>query len=275
MNTKLKRRILLLILIGIIAFGYIIYEKTQIVKSYDKQEKLYEFDEETKRQELEMMQSIIKDKKEHRIAINKMLEEEKIKKEQEKKLKEQEELKIKKEKEIKKQQSEIQYVGKIIFDGDNISWELKNMLNNQLKLIPKKILNEFYNSNFDIVLTNKSISKNYYHGSIKGSIAGLFSCPDNKIYIETRKNAINKATLHEFGHFLDYLYDSISFSDEFIKIYEEEKNLLNVYSVDGHYKSNNQEFFGEVFKEVIKNPSKTKKEVPKSYNFIMNCINNL
>ena len=87
--------------------------------------------------------------------------------------------------------------------------------------------------------------------------------------------AIDYALVHEFGHVLDSLTGWDSMKADFKNIFNKEKDTLDVYSIDEHYKSNEREFFAEVFQEYIINPDSCESSAPEAFQFIKNKINEI
>lgn len=134
--------------------------------------------------------------------------------------------------------------------------------------IPRSVLELFKQDNWKFVLTSKDIATNYYEKDI-GSIAGITRLDEHIIYIENRESAISRATIHEIGHFYDFVHNGISVSDEFIDIWKEESNgLLGLKGVDRHDISNSQEFFAEVFQQKILDCRGAYRVAPKATRFI-------
>ena len=68
-----------------------------------------------------------------------------------------------------------------------------------------------------------------------------------------------------------------SLSDEFIEIYEAEKDSFKVtgYSSDFHYKDNSQEFFAEAFQMYVYDSATLQSSAPRTFEFVKNCIDSL
>mgnify|MGYP002868186309 CR=1 FL=1 len=78
------------------------------------------------------------------------------------------------------------------------------------------------------------------------------------------------------GHIIDYLSNWASETDEFRTIYEEEKGtFVEVGREDNNSISSTTEFFAEVLNQAILYPDSCKKSAPKSYEYVLNIINNL
>lgn len=166
------------------------------------------------------------------------------------------------------------YDNYIEIDG-NVNDEILNYLKNKLILIPNSILSSYFNSGGKIIITDKNISKTYYSEYNLGKIVGLHDNKKNIVYISNSEYAIDYSLVHEFGHVLDSATNWSSMNDDFKNIFSKEKETLDVYSVDNHYKTNEREFFAEVFQEYIINPEKCKQTAPKAFEFIKSKIDEL
>lgn len=85
--------------------------------------------------------------------------------------------------------------------------------------------------------------------------------------IITIKN--RKSLLHEIGHYVDFKCNRISDTDNFIKIYNQEK--YNTYENEYNI-SSNREYFAESFKNYILYENKVKHKTPKTYEYILKCL---
>lgn len=157
-------------------------------------------------------------------------------------------------------------------EGNIKSRHIKKLLK-VIETIPSHILECFNEHGFQVVLTDVNIAERYYHDTSLGDIAGLFVENESTIYISSKRNYINHSTIHEFGHFFDYINDWSSLSKDFTNIYIEEKDNLKIISHDNHYKSNSSEFFATSFQQYLNNPEKLKNEVPKTYNYLKEMLN--
>ena len=154
---------------------------------------------------------------------------------------------------------------------DNIVIYLKKKLN----LIPDNILSSYFDKGGTILLTSKNISETYYSKYDFGEIVGLHDANKNVVYMSNSEYAIDYALVHEFGHVLDSLTGWDSMKADFKNIFNKEKDTLDVYSIDEHYKSNEREFFAEVFQEYIINPDSCESSAPEAFQFIKNKINEI
>lgn len=163
--------------------------------------------------------------------------------------------------------SKYEYKEYIDTEGD-IKRDLLEYLEFKLDLIPDKILSLYFEQQGRILITDKDISQVYYSEYDWGNVVGIHDSIKNIIYISNSKYAIDYALIHEFGHVLDNLTGWSSMEDDFVNIFNKEKETFNVDSVDEHYKENEREFFAEVFQEYIINPEKCKKSAPYAFDFI-------
>ena len=124
-----------------------------------------------------------------------------------------------------------------------------------LNHLPAQVLSNFADRGWRFYVTDKNIAHTYYNGPYNyNSILGLTYYDKKYIVIEQRSKAIEEATLHEFGHYLDWIHGVIQESDssecmevldtEFMDIYNSESNAFtNEFDVYFHYDPT--EFFAE------------------------------
>lgn len=227
--------------------------------------------EEVKEQERKDDNNIKKNKENKEIKENKKKDNKEVKKDKEK---EKNSNKKGHKKENKKSDGSryISY-GKV---GDvwveNTTESIGNYANTILKLVPSNVRSSFKKDGYKVLVTSKDIARTYFKTNKYGHIIGLTTSYDKAIYISAKRNDIYNSLLHEFGHYVDYRNMKSSNSPEFIDIYNKEKNKFAVESKDGHYKSNQQEFFAEVFQETILHPERCKKTAPRAYKFVKKMV---
>lgn len=103
-----------------------------------------------------------------------------------------------------------------------------------------------------------------------GSIAGITVGESNIIYLDNRESIIRTTLLHELGHMVDDIYGYPSCTDEFIDIfYAERGSFADKLGVgDGHHKSNELEYFAEVFQDIILLGKNSIGNIPDTYDFV-------
>lgn len=164
---------------------------------------------------------------------------------------------------------------KYIDTEGNIDDKIISYLESRLHYIPNTITNNYFDNGGRILITDKNISKTYYKEYNFGNIIGLHDARKNIIYMSNSQYAIDNALIHEFGHVLDYICEWDSMNESFSQIFKKEKDTFQVQSVDGHYKTNEREFFAEVFQEYILHPDTCKSSAPNAFDFVHNKINSL
>lgn len=166
----------------------------------------------------------------------------------------------------------IDYSKNITREG-TISNSLIESLNAELNKVPTAIVDKYISIGGKIILTTEDIATKYYGSNKLGNIAGLHNGLTNELHIEDRESAIDRALIHEFGHVLDSLTGwSGVYGEDFKELYYEEKDNLIIDENSNHHKRNAQEFFAEVFRQSLINPERTRKCVPKTFNFINSKI---
>lgn len=187
-------------------------------------------------------------------------------------------------KEVKPNNEEIEVINKdiettsykyAIETEGNIDEELVTYIDSRLQVIPKVLREAYFNNGGKILVTDKNISKTYYKEYNFGNVIGLHDARKNIIYMSNSKYAVDNSLIHEFGHVLDTLHEWDTMNSEFTEIYNAEKDTFQVKSSDGHYKTNQREFFAEVLQEYILHPDTCKSTAPKAYEFVKNKIESL
>ena len=144
----------------------------------------------------------------------------------------------------------VQGIGEI---KGNVDITYLNMLNNELNKLPKYLLDSFVRLGWHIYVTDENIAKTYF-GSKYSSVQGVTIYNDKVILIEKRNVAIKESTIHEFGHFVDYVTGFDSDTKYFKNIYEEEAQLFKSKISNSSCVRDEQELFAEGFFYLFKNP---------------------
>ena len=151
----------------------------------------------------------------------------------------------------------------------NVDIHYLSILNNELNKLPVNVLNRFKNSGWHIYITDENIAKSVFYGKYK-SVQGVTLYSDRTILIEARESAIKESTIHEFGHFIDYMKDFISDSDEFKSIYNEEVNIFKSRIPNSSCVRDEQEFFAETLYYIYKDQGKCTNQ---AYMYVNNILN--
>lgn len=148
-----------------------------------------------------------------------------------------------------------------------------NRANEILNRLPYEILKEFQDNGWNFYLTDTNLANRFYAGKFS-SVQGTTDPNSLSIYIEDRDSAVEEATLHEFGHYVDFIRGGISETNEFVSIFNEESiSFQNSFDCDFYYDI--YEFFAEGFSmyNVSENTRETlRKSCPKLYNVIKDSL---
>ena len=167
-------------------------------------------------------------------------------------------------------------------DNTNTDNEVSHIQNEGIKEaynnLPESVKKLFKDTNCTITEVT-SIDDVYIPGF--GNAAGVFrggysSYPQIEIDINTYD--VYGTTCHEFGHLLDYGYNTEyeSEDDEFYNIYiAESSNFKTTIGDNSYAMTKPSEYFACAFEEYIKNPQQLKDNTPRTYNYIVNAINNI
>lgn len=101
----------------------------------------------------------------------------------------------------------------------------------------------------------------------KVSYSGVFRSSTKTIELKSA----NAVVYHELGHFVSYRTGRADSTSEFKKIYSGEKGKYN-YSNKAYVTQSAGEYFAESFKNYTENPSKLKKERPKTYAYVKSKV---
>lgn len=155
----------------------------------------------------------------------------------------------------------------------------RNSLAKSLNKLPSNIINKFNDEGWELCLTTKDIAKNYYVGSVKGSIAGVTVYNKKIIYVSVDVSypSTKYTAYHEMGHFLDWCNNYSSSTDEFEQIYNSEKSSLAISGRSNrqknHARSDTTEYYAESFSAYMFGCLKD--ECPDTYEYITNDLHNI
>lgn len=170
---------------------------------------------------------------------------------------------------------ENQYYNKNIYTEGKISGYILEETQKALDNIPKSLISLFYENGGMVNVTNEKHESAYTYENdvIKFEVAGFYRHKSNEIYIMNYIDSIQYGTVeHEFGHYLDFLFDVISEKQLFTTIYLEEYHNFKEHIKSDNYYDNNKEYFAESFSTYTTNPKKLKKYCPKTYLFLVFLI---
>ena len=158
----------------------------------------------------------------------------------------------------------------VIFDG-NIDSSVKLKACQVWSSIPNRIRGDFLNNNWSIVVTDDDLAEKY---DMDCNIVGCTVQAEQTIYLINDTRAIDKALLHEMGHYVDLRADYSSQSVEFSNIYlAEREKLFEVNKTDDYAQTSEEEYFAEAFQQIMKRPDMISVATPNTFNYIANIIN--
>lgn len=114
----------------------------------------------------------------------------------------------------------------------------------------------------DIIVTEDQLEKefsNYGFDPNKNEVVGFYSNNDYKLVLEAVDYEINESLGHEIAHMIDLKSDDVtgkniytySHTDEFIKIFEEEKEAMFPREKDEIYRTDAAEYFAECYSNFV------------------------
>lgn len=171
-------------------------------------------------------------------------------------------------------QYENQYYNKNIYAEGNASECILEETQKAIDNVPQSLLSLFYENGGMVNVTNKEYESTYTYENdvIKFSVAGYFQHygeEEYSIYIINNLNNIENGTIeHEFGHYLDFLFDKISSKSAFTNAYLKEYQNFKDHIESSNYYDNTSEYFAECFSYYLKEPKKLEKYCPQTYTII-------
>lgn len=146
-----------------------------------------------------------------------------------------------------------------------------NLLNTELNKLPRNVTDKFVKSGWHIYVTDENLSEKYFANKYN-KVQGLTNYDKKTILIANNQRYIKESTIHEVGHFIDYYYGYISYEDDWIKIYNEEKDSFKKNITNSSCVRNSREFFAETVYYIYIDPSKC---TPKAKKYINKLIKNM
>lgn len=155
---------------------------------------------------------------------------------------------------------------------------------NELKLLPYKMVKEFYENDWHFHITANGLE--FHVGERvpdpdEGRTCGLTFWNARTILIPTGSPAgckeeymyIKFAAIHEFGHYFDRSKGFLSMSYEFQKIYAAEDRIFCRELCTASNTDSSVEYFAESFSVFVHNGEKLKEFCPLTYNYFTNIFN--
>ena len=133
--------------------------------------------------------------------------------------------------------------------------------------LPKSFIRTLMDEGWKFIITTRNI-ENTYQSKTKNTI-GLTIYSKKRIYVQNNEGYIASAVIHELGHALDYLNNYISFSDEWVTIFNEERKQSGYAD---YFINDSREYFAESVQQYYTYREMVRKNTPKSYEFLKNLM---
>ena len=152
-------------------------------------------------------------------------------------------------------------------------------LQKELSKAPEWLIEDFISNNGRIYLTSIPIGKlqeNYIveNDDDYANTIGLFVKRKGtlKTWIYNSPLTIEKAALHELGHYLDWHFGHSSKSSSFLMIFEQEKLAFLEIDDNTYHISTAAEYFAACFKWYLNNPRLLKRKCPQTHSFFGDIV---
>lgn len=142
----------------------------------------------------------------------------------------------------------------------------QNQLNLELEKLPEKLLKTFEEEGWKICITDCDINKVFYDGKYE-LVLGTTNYAKKQIYIADNERAIQEATMHEIGHWLDYRNGFLTNTDAFGEIWDAEASAF-IRAYQATCVRDRKELFAEGFYQYMLNSSQLQMKTPALYDFI-------
>lgn len=161
----------------------------------------------------------------------------------------------------------------VSYEG-NISADTQNAVNAMLSRIPSPLVDKFNSTGHRILVSSNDVASTYL-GLPYNSVAGYYIPSDKIIYFTSNTSYIYSGLLHEVGHFVDFYggAEVASSASEFNEIFNSECANLSISAHRQNHMSCPEEYFAEVFNQIVNNPGVVQRDTPRSYEYVMRYIN--
>lgn len=168
-----------------------------------------------------------------------------------------------------------------VVKGEEVD-EFEDLEDIALRKVPADFKNKIENTL--ILVTDGQLEEEFEEYEFSDSdILGFYDVYEDLIVLESVDEAVYESLTHEIGHLVDIFIDengdkqyNFSNTEEFIKIWEAEKELLFDWEGSEYFKETAVEYFAEAYSKYVsdsnyfRNSLKTK--APKTYNYFKNTV---
>lgn len=103
----------------------------------------------------------------------------------------------------------------------HVNQESIDVANSLLNKVPSALLEEFVSNGWKFYISGDDVAQKY-PDSNDADKKGYISFDDKSIEVEHTSDSVKATTVHEFGHYVDYIKGGLSDTDEFKKIFDNE-----------------------------------------------------
>ncbi len=160
------------------------------------------------------------------------------------------------------------YGNVVIWLEDGASDKWADQVIKYIDFLPKKMIQELNDNGWMLIVTPRSL-EDVYDSGVTNTV-GLTVYYRTRIYLQNNSFSIDFCTIHEIGHALDFIQNFISYSEEWINIYEKEAKNSGLAT---YFTSSSSEYFAETFQSCFLSPEIVKENAPLSYEFMIDFIN--
>lgn len=136
--------------------------------------------------------------------------------------------------------------------GEGVGKYHKHLVCEKYHQLPEEIQEIFEEDGWYIVITKVDLNSLFFGNTLEENVTAVTDYDNKAIYIQAKRESIEKSFIHEIGHYVDWHIGSgslCSLSETYYNdIYLTEKDNVHM---DAHYTQNASEYFAESFKSYI------------------------
>lgn len=143
-----------------------------------------------------------------------------------------------------------------------------DMAMSYINLLPLHVVEKFNEEGWNFIVTTRNI-EDVYQSRTENTI-GLTIYSKKRVYVLNNESYIASAVIHEFAHAYDNINGYLSYSKEWLSIYNEERTQSGFSE---YFITDPREYFAECVQQYFSFPQMMRKKVPKSYQYIKEIMN--
>ncbi len=182
--------------------------------------------------------------------------------------------------------SKEEYLNNILTISENCNQKTINNFVKRINKIEIEVLKLLHDNNveirlFDGKITDEAEMKHFegtyiWDGRLWDSVDGAYDHTSKVAFAACNEYSFSGTLFHEIGHAIDYALDNVSKEEEFNNYFKEERDQL--FNPSDPYYNVNYEYFAQAFSQYYTTDylrSELARIAPKTYNFLINLIENL